>query len=202
LTIVKAYDIIHRKGDAEMKKSRIYSMVLCAMFAALIAVGAFIRIPVPMVPFTLQITFTTLAGYLLGAKKGAVSVIVYVVLGLIGLPIFTEGGGLSYIFKPTFGYLPAFIIGTFITGVIAHKVKKPSYLRLLAAGFIGLAVVYVIGVAYLYMMYHFYLKSDVGLWALIMSGCILVLPGNAAFTFLAAYGAKRLIPITYDKINA
>ena len=74
-------------------------MVLCAMFAALIAVGAFIRIPIPYVPFTLQLFFTTLAGLLLGPKLGAASSLVYMITGLIGIPIFTEGGGPGYIFR-------------------------------------------------------------------------------------------------------
>ena len=67
------------------------------MFAALIAVGAFIRIPIPYVPFTLQLFFTTLAGLLLGPKLGAASSLVYMITGLIGIPIFTEGGGPGYI---------------------------------------------------------------------------------------------------------
>ena len=68
-------------------------LVLCAMFVALIAVGAFIKVPVPVVPFTLQFLFTMLAGLLLGPVNGALAVVVYIVLGLVGLPIFTQGGG-------------------------------------------------------------------------------------------------------------
>ena len=55
-------------------------LVLCAMFVALIAVGAFIKIPVPVVPFTLQFLFTMLAGLLLGPVNGALAVVVYIVL--------------------------------------------------------------------------------------------------------------------------
>lgn len=58
-------------------------MVLFALFTALIAIGAFIRIPVPFCPFTLQLLFTTLAGLLLGSRRGAASVAVYVLLGLV-----------------------------------------------------------------------------------------------------------------------
>ena len=72
-------------------------LVLCAMFVALIAVGAFIKVPVPVVPFTLQFLFTMLAGLLLGPVNGALAVVVYIVLGLVGLPIFTQGGGPGYI---------------------------------------------------------------------------------------------------------
>lgn len=104
-------------------------LVLFALFTALIAIGAFIRIPVPFCPFTLQLLFTTLAGLLLGSRRGAASVAVYVFLGLIGLPVFTSGGGPSYIFQPTFGYLLGFIGGAGLTGYIAHQVPVPSLRR-------------------------------------------------------------------------
>ena len=61
---------------------------MCSLFVALIVVGAFIKIPVPVVPFTLQLLFTMMAGLLLGGKLGAVSVGVYILMGLLGLPIF------------------------------------------------------------------------------------------------------------------
>ena len=73
--------------------NRTKNLMYCSLFTALIAVGAFIKIPIPVVPFTLQFLFTTLAGLLLDSKMGAVSVIAYMVLGLVGLPIFSEGGG-------------------------------------------------------------------------------------------------------------
>ena len=85
--------------------NRTKNLMYCSLFTALIAVGAFIKIPIPVVPFTLQFLFTTLAGLLLGSKMGAVSVIAYMVLGLVGLPIFSEGGGIWYVFKPSFGYI-------------------------------------------------------------------------------------------------
>ena len=75
------------KEEKGLKHMKTKDLVLCAMFVALIAVGAFIKIPVPVVPFTLQFLFTMLAGLLLGPVNGALAVVVYIVLGLIGLPI-------------------------------------------------------------------------------------------------------------------
>lgn len=91
-------------------------LVLCAMFVALIVVGAFIKVPVPVVPFTLQFLFTMLAGLLLGPVNGALAVVVYIVLGLVGLPIFTQGGGPGYIFQPSFGYIIGFAVAAYVTG--------------------------------------------------------------------------------------
>ena len=75
--------------EKPMTKTR--SLVYCALFTALIAVGAFIKIPIPVVPFTLQYLFTMLAGILLGSRLGSLSVLAYMILGLIGLPIFFRG---------------------------------------------------------------------------------------------------------------
>ena len=71
-------------------------VIYCGLFTALIAVGAFIKIPIPVVPFTLQYLFTMLAGLLLGSRLGTLSVLSYMLLGLAGLPIFSEGGGIYH----------------------------------------------------------------------------------------------------------
>lgn len=77
-------------------------LTMIAMFASLTAVGAFIKIPLPIVPFTLQYFFCALGAMILGSKKGALSQSLYVLMGLIGIPIFTQGGGIQYIFNLTF----------------------------------------------------------------------------------------------------
>jgi len=183
------------KGGAEMSKTRIRDLVLCSMFAALSAIGAFIKIPIPMVPFTMQLAFTTLAGYILGGKNGMISVAIYIALGLMGLPLFTEGGGIGYIFKPTFGYLIGFAFGAYITGKIANKSARPSYLRLLAAGFAGLLVVYVLGIVYFYIINRFYLGTDIKIADLLIYCFLLSIPGDIILTFISAMAAKRLIPL-------
>ena len=115
--------------------SRSRDMALVALFAALTAVGAFIRIPVPVVPFTLQFLFTNLAGLLLGAKRGAAAAGVYMAAGLIGVPVFTQGGGPWYVMNPTFGYIAGFAAGAWCAGKISRlrarrtKISKKSSLR-------------------------------------------------------------------------
>ena len=69
-----------------LHREKTRTMVLCAMFVVLIAAGAWIKIPVPVVPFTLQYLFTMLAGILLGGRRGALAVCAYLALGLAGLP--------------------------------------------------------------------------------------------------------------------
>lgn len=169
-------------------------LVLCGLFAALIAAGAFIRIPVPVVPFTLQFLFTTLAGMFLGPGLGAVSVLVYLALGLMGLPIFAQGGGPSYVLMPSFGYLLGFAAGTFITGKIAEKKAKPSFRRLVLAGAAGLLAVYAIGMAYYYSICNFVLETPIAFGPLILYCFLMAVPGDAAICVICAISGKRIIP--------
>jgi Uncharacterized conserved protein len=176
-------------------------LIFMAMFATLIAAGAFIKIPVPVVPFTLQFLFTTLAGTLLGRKYGALSVLCYILLGLSGLPIFAGGGGLFYIFQPTFGYLIGFCLGAFITGTIVGHKTMPSLRRLFVANFSGLIVVYLCGMAYYWMIYQFYIGTGIGFWTLFLYCFLLAVPGDIVLCIVAALLGRRLLPI-YRKNGA
>lgn len=170
------------------------AMTKIALFTALIAVGAFIKIPIPVMPFTLQFLFTMLAGLLLGGKQGAAAVLCYIFIGLIGLPIFAEGGGISYVFQPTFGYLIGFVIATYVTGTIANKTAAPSIKRLLAANFIGLVILYVCGMVYYWLISTLYIGTDIGFWTLFLYCFVLAVPGDIFLCFVAAFISKRLIP--------
>ena len=97
-------------------------IVLCGLFSALIAIGAFLQVPVPFMDyFTLQFLFVTLAGMLLGSRRGSLAVAVYVAVGLAGIPVFAAGGGIQYVFRPSFGYLLGFIAAAWLTGRICER---------------------------------------------------------------------------------
>lgn len=171
------------------------STILCALFVALTAIGAFIRIPVPVCPFTLQLLFTTLAGLLLGARLGGLSVAAYVLIGLIGVPIFTEGGGPAYVFQPTFGYLIGFAVGAYIAGAMTEHVKHLTMARLLAANFVNLLVVYLCGMVYVYIINNFYLNTPIGVWPVFLYCFVLAVPGDIVLCVLAAVIGRKLIPV-------
>lgn len=170
-------------------------IVLIALFTALITVGAFLRVPIPVVAFSFQTMFVLLAGLLLGPYKSIISVLCYIILGLIGLPIFTAGGGIFYVVHPNFGYLISFIVAAFVTGKIAWKTNKPSYLRLLIACLVGLFIILSIGALYYWLISDFYIKEPIGAGVLFLNLFALLLPGDIAQCFLAALVAKRLYPI-------
>lgn len=173
-------------------------MVFCAMFAVLIAVGAFLKIPVPVVPFTLQFFFTMLAGLLLGGRNGAISVGVYLALGLVGLPIFAEGGGLWYLLKPSFGYLIGFCGASYVTGKLAERMQNLTVKKLLAANFIGLFIVYAVGMLYYYIVCNYIIHTPIALWPLFLYCFLLAVPGDICLCVLAAFLAKRVKPMLHQ----
>ena len=119
-----------------MKQMTAVRMALCSLFTALIAIGAFLQIPLPNFDyFTLQFFFVLMAGMLLGARLGALSAALYVLIGLLGIPVFAAGGGISYVLRPSFGFLLGFIVTAFCSGWIMQQGQrkwKTCFLAVLA----------------------------------------------------------------------
>lgn len=175
--------------------SKTKTLIYCSLFTALIAIGAFIKIPVPVVPFTLQYLFTMLAGLLLGSRKGTLSVVAYMLLGLAGLPIFSEGGGFWYVLKPSFGYIIGFCLGTYVTGKIAEKIKRKTVVAYLAANLAGLMIVYAVGMIYYYIICNYVINSPIAIWPLFLYCFLLAVPGDICLSILGAVLAKKVKPV-------
>ncbi|SLF08365.1 BioY protein [Mycobacteroides abscessus subsp. bolletii] len=132
-------------------------LAIIAVFAAFIAVCALLP-AVPVGPAAVPITLQTLAIYttalILGGKRAAFAVILYLVAGLLGLPIFARGGaGFGTIASPSFGYLLGFVPGAFIAGYLSHLAlrlygnKKSQFIHQLGAVLAGFAVIQIFGIA-------------------------------------------------------
>lgn len=171
-------------------------MVLCTMFAALLAAGAFIRIPTPFAPLTLQSEFAIMAGLLLGRRRGAASAGLYMVLGLLGLPVFALGGGFGYVFQPTFGYIIGFVFGAYLVGLVVERSTKGTNTTYYLASLAGLAVIYLSGLIYVVLIQRFSLQVQTDLWALMKYYLLIPLPGDLILCVGTAVLAKRLRPVT------
>jgi len=127
----------------------IKDIVLVLVFAVLTGLSAQIKVEIGTVPITMQTFIVLLSGVLLGSKKGALSQISYLFMGLVGFPLFARGGGIGYFFSPTFGYILGFISASYLVGFLiekgwAREIKK-SILILL----IGETVIYLFGLSWL-----------------------------------------------------
>jgi biotin transport system substrate-specific component len=128
--------------------------------AAVTAVAAQIAIPLQPVPFTLQVLAVILCGLLLGTRVGALAQAIYVLVGAVGVPVFSNlTGGLGVILGPTGGYLISYPIAAAVAGLAASAVATSPRARALLAGFLwgcaGLAVIYALGTTWLAVVSHF-----------------------------------------------
>lgn len=172
-----------------MRKVRMLSLI--PVFAALTAAGAFIRIPVGFVPITMQNLFTVMSGMLLGPGAGAASQAVYVAMGLMGLPVFSGGGGPGYVMSPTFGYLLGFIASSALTGFLM-KGRAVSVMNVLMASAAGMLMIYFIGMPYLACYFHFILKKPDAVMLAMKAGMLVFLPGDAVKCIILAMVMPRL----------
>ena len=156
-------------------------MVYASMFGALTAVGAYVMIPLPPVPVTMQTLFVDLAGALLGGPLAALSQVVYILLGVIGLPVFAGGkAGAGVLLGPTGGYLIGFVIGAYVIGKLASLREKPGFFWLVFSIATGIAVVYLMGITQLMIV----AKLDFG--RAIAVGLLPPLPGDILKIFVSA----------------
>ncbi len=167
-----------------MKKSTIYKTAQVALMAVFIAVCAWITIPSP-VPFTMQTFGVYLTLLLLGGKRGTASILLYILLGAVGLPVFSSfGSGAGYLLGPTGGYIFGFILlGLFYT-LTEKSLRKASY-SLITLG-IGTVLCYTTGTVW------FVLSTGTSLTqSLLLCTLPYVIP-DALKLFTAYYVSKRL----------
>lgn len=188
-------------NEKKTRGIRTTDIVYCGMFASLMAVGAFIKIMIPIgiweVTFSLQFFFALLAGFLLGSGRGLAAVGVYLLIGLAGVPVFAHGGGLMYLMKPTFGFLIGFAAAAYVAGKIAESIPGGGYFKLLFAAFWGEMAYYLCGLVYYYLMFNFVVSKDIGIGIMeLMSVWFLstVIP-DFMLCVLAAGAALRLRPV-------
>lgn len=125
-------------------------MVYASMFAALTAIGSWVVIPMYPLPITLQTFFTALAGVLLGGTTAALSQFIYVLLGVIGLPVFHGGtAGLGVLLGPTGGFLIGFILAALVIGKMVEAKKDAGLAWICLSILLGYLLMYIPGILWL-----------------------------------------------------
>lgn len=174
------------------------NLILTSLFTSLIIIGTFIKIPLPVCPITLQPLFVCLSGIFLGSLHGAASVICYIALGLLGLPVFAMGGGFGCILNPTFGFIIGFVLQASVTGLIVSK-GSPSISRLLFGCFSGLVIMYLAGLAYFMIISRFYL-GNLNIQTMLVSCLLLPFPKDAAMCVFAAFLGRKFLKSSHSFI--
>ncbi len=129
--------------------TRLRMMIISALFAAIIGVLAQLTVPLPLVPITGQTLAIGLAATILGAKYGTLSVLIYLCMGAIGLPVFAQlSGGLGILFGPTGGFLIGFIPTAFLIGFYLEKTTF-TIANAVIANVLGMFVALIFGTVWL-----------------------------------------------------
>ena len=182
----KARDIIDKR------RKYIIGVSTSGLFIALMIISAFISIPIGPIKITLQFIVTNICCLLLGKKWGAVSVLLYLLLGLFGLPIFSSGGGFAYVLQPSFGFLIGFAVGGFVAAWFREKVGKSNFTAFLLASLIDMVIMDVIGVVYGAGIMYGYMHSTMGVWKFFMVMLIPFIPIDIAKCVISAAVCPKL----------
>ncbi len=177
-------------------REKIALNILAAVFAALISLGSYIAIPVPgsPVPIVLQNFFIILAALLLGPLRGTLAVLIFLVMGAAGLPVFSMGnGGLMHFFGTTGGYLISYPIAAFVIGIITRN--RSSLVLNIIAGTAGMIVIFMIGVPFLMAV----LKC--GIEKGLIYGCYPFIIGDIIKIAAAALIAWQIKPFLYNRLG-
>ncbi len=177
--------------------SRTLQMVQIAMFSILMMIGANISsfLIIGGVPITLQTFFALLAGILLGSRTGAIAMMFYAFIGLVGLPVFAQfSGGLDSLISPTFGFIVSYILVAYLVGEIVRKV--PTVKGYVIAALVGMAINYFIGTNWMYAAYKLWFAAPAGFtYKMAWAWMVVPLPKDIILAVFAGIFGYRLKPI-------
>ena len=143
--------------------------ILCAFGCILLTLSSKIQVPFWPVPMTMQTFVVFILGMSYGFSFGSYTVISYLILGAIGLPVFAKGGGILYLIGPTAGYLYGMALAAAIIGFLADRGYAKSYIKSFIAIIIGTIIIFAFGVGYLGSIIGFDKALVVGLYPFIFS---------------------------------
>lgn len=182
-------DDLNERKEVLMPIEKLRWMVLASLMAALTAVGAYILVPIGPIPIVLSTLFVLLSGLLLGSRWGLVSMALYLLVGAIGMPVFSGGrGGLAHFLGPTGGYLFGYVIASWLTGLIAERSRGILILEILGV-LIGSLAIYSLGIPWLKVV------SQMSWTKTFMVGMVPFLIGDGVKASVAIILARAVRPV-------
>jgi len=172
----------------EKRRAGLYDLALIIAGSVLIALSAqvAVRLPFSPVPVTGQTFAVLMIGALLGSRRGGASVLLYIIEGAAGLPVFAMGrGGLPVLFSPTGGYLVGFIAAAYVTGLLAEKGWDRRVGTTVLAMVFGNALIYTFGLLWLFCL-RFIFRVPIGSGGLFLIGVYPFIIGDILKIILAA----------------
>ncbi|MCR5113089.1 MAG: biotin transporter BioY [Acholeplasmatales bacterium] len=181
---------------------KIKDLCLMTVCLSILIVCSKISFDIGIISLTLQTFAVALTGYLLKWKRSAIVFITYIIMGLIGIPVFSGGGGFFYVLKPSFGFILGFLVGTFITGSNLFNNSKIAHFT---KGVLGLLIADLVGLIYMYFILKFYMGSaNASVIYVLEAGFLPFILKDTISVVIAGVIALRLYPVldsmgTYNK---
>lgn len=177
-----------------MKSIQLFSRM--ALFLALMILSAYIQItlPTPFMPMhiTMQLFTAILCGFCLPDRYAFLCMFTYILVGLLGFPVFASGGGLQYIMKPTFGFVLDFLACSTICAIVYKRKSPVSLKEYFLVGLTGLISFYVAGNIYYYFSFPILMNTRIPLWLSLTNGFLVSIIPDILICFLACKVAKTL----------
>lgn len=191
--------IKERWRKVNMRSTKIFTLTLTALFTAIICILGPLTIPVGPIPLTLCNLSILLAAYVLGPWWGTVSVAIYILLGVVGLPVFSAGGaGVAKVIGPTGGYIFGYLFLSLFTGLFVKKFKGNLIFSIVGM-LIGLIVLYFFGTVWYIAVTNVDVKAAI-------AACVLpFLPGDAIKIVIALFVGlqlQRRLPLLTKQITS
>ena len=169
-------------------------LAMTSVMAALMCLaGMLVHMVSPgLVPFSVLPVLVLMSGLILDAEYAAMAMLVYLVLGLFGLPIFAGApfGGLGYILKPTFGFLIGYVAAAYVVGRVY---RKGSFWRAVLGVLAGLVTLYLFGLSYLYIILHWVLHSSTSVAGVLMIGFVPFILGDLIKAGIAVWVGQEVV---------
>lgn len=179
-----------------MKRTRIYDLTMISICLAIMIIASKLSIPIGPIPITLQTLAVFLISLILGTKKSIVLFVTYILLGLIGIPVFSTGGGIQYIYMPSFGFIIGFLFASIVIG-IGTKSNK-FYVKYIVS-FIGLLIINICGLLYMYLILNVYNGLNKDLIYIIQVGLLPFIIKDIFMVILACIIYSRLKIVLYKE---
>ena len=178
---------------------KIKDIALMTVCLSILIISSKISISIGVIAITLQTFAVALIPYILKWKRSAIVFIAYIIMGLIGIPVFSAGGGIYYILKPSFGFILGFLASCFITGTNYLNDKKIANLF---KGLIGLVVLDIIGLVYMYFIMKYYMNNNTVTIIYILEIGFLPFIIKDIISVILAWGISLRLQVVIDNMSS
>lgn len=172
---------------------KISDLTRVSLLLALLIISSQFSLPIGPVAISLQTLIVLIIGLTLTAKQAVLTTSLYLVVGLIGLPVFTQAMGGPYsVLLPSFGFILSFIPAAWIIAKVRTMKLRNEKSQYILAVFWGQLIIYLIGISYMAFILVFYLGNEMSLWRILSIGMLPFIPGDILKSVIAISIAKRL----------